>query len=385
LPFTLDPIPLDVIEKSITTLNQARLAKKQVFIMGEDGSHLLASFFACDLAKDKETDGWVVFQLGWTPEESELHGGTREHLPYRQVFIREFSSIVRPQDVLIIVSPDGNRPKTLHALQLAKRAGARSLAFTGLERGRLGLQAEINLHIPSETEDQFEDGVLILEYIINKALRAMNGRGQPEGGSLSDDKKESQLMALSTFERETSIDVNLSNRAKTVFEALYALSQELNQTVSRDQLIRRVLEVSVRVLGASSGSLVLYNEKGNACLAALAYEGKVDIYPFEHLMDILQRGLAGWVVQHRQPVLVTNTRNDRRWLRRSWEERDASRSAISTPLMSGKDVFGVLTLAHSEEDRFKEDDLILLGAIAVNVATLGGAILRMQNEKGQLE
>jgi len=72
LPFTLDPIPLDVVEKSITTLNQARLTKKQVFIMGENGSHLLASLIACDLAKDKEPDSWTIFQMGWTPEENEL-------------------------------------------------------------------------------------------------------------------------------------------------------------------------------------------------------------------------------------------------------------------------------------------------------------------------
>jgi hypothetical protein len=61
LPFTLDPIPLDLVEKSITTLNQARLAKKQVFIIGENGSHLLASP-SCDLAKDEEPDSWTVFQ-----------------------------------------------------------------------------------------------------------------------------------------------------------------------------------------------------------------------------------------------------------------------------------------------------------------------------------
>jgi GAF domain-containing protein len=179
--------------------------------------------------------------------------------------------------------------------------------------------------------------------------------------------------------------MNLSTRAKTVFEVLYALSQEANQTGGRDQLLKRVLEVGIQVLGASSGSLVLFDEKGNARQAALAYEGEVHIYPVEHLIDILQRGLAGWVVQHRQPVLVTNTRNDRRWLRRSWEERNASRSAISAPLMSGREVFGVLTLVHSEVDRFTEDDLVLLGAIAVNVATLGGKTLQVENEKNHFE
>jgi len=385
LPFTLDPIPLDVVEKSITTLNQAQLAKKQVFIMGENGSHFLASLLACDLAKDIEPNSWTIFQVGWTLEESEPPADTRGLLPYKQIFIRQFSSIVRSEDVLIIISPDGNRPKTLHALHLARKAGARSLAFTGLERGHLGLQAEINLHIPSETEEQFEDGVLILEHIIYKALREMNGVDQLQREYLPGDNSESPLAVQNTSGSEAATDMNLSNRAKIVFEALYALSQDANQTGGWEKLLRRVLEVSIQLLGANSGSLVLFDEKGNACQAVLAYEGQVHIYPVEHLIDILQRGLAGWVVQHRQPVLVTNTRNDRRWLRRSWEERNASRSAISAPLMAGGDVFGVLTLVHSEADRFSEDDLVLLGAIAVNVAVLGEKTLQVEKEKNHIE
>jgi len=162
--------------------------------------------------------------------------------------------------------------KSLHALQLGKKAGARCLAFTGLERGHLGLQAEINLHIPSETEEQFEDGVLILEHIIYKALREMNGMGQVPRDDVLRDNTELSLLTLSTSGSKAASDINLSTRAKTVFEALYALSQEANQREGRDHLLRRVLEVSIQVLEASSGSLVLFDEKGNACQAALAYE-----------------------------------------------------------------------------------------------------------------
>jgi sigma-B regulation protein RsbU (phosphoserine phosphatase) len=137
------------------------------------------------------------------------------------------------------------------------------------------------------------------------------------------------------------------------------------------------------VLGADSGSLVLFDEQGIACEAVMAYEGQVNIYPVEHVIDILQRGLAGWVVQHRQPVLIGNTRNDSRWLRRAWEEKSNSRSAISAPLVDGEYVFGVLTLVHSKADQFREDDLVLLGAIAVNASMLGGNTLRV-NQSGEV-
>jgi sigma-B regulation protein RsbU (phosphoserine phosphatase) len=95
----------------------------------------------------------------------------------------------------------------------------------------------------------------------------------------------------------------------------------------------------------------------------------------EQMVDILQRGLAGWVVRHRQPVLVGNTRADKRWLRRAWEENKSSRSAISAPLMEGEDILGVLTLAHSEPERFGEKDLSLLSSIAIQISFLNGGIL----------
>jgi len=382
LPFTLDPIPLDMVEKSINLLNRARMMNKQVFIMGENSGQLLASLFACDLAKEYRQDAWTIFHLDWVPEEGLPAVKTGDRLPYQQLFIRQFISHVRADDVLIVLSPDGNRPMTLHALQLAKKAGAHSLAITGIERGHLGLQAEINLHIPCETDEQFNDGVLILEHIILRALREITGTAQ-QGQAEADRYGRGWLTPASVTGSDAATDMNLSIRAKTVYGALHALGMETRQAVNRDHLLRQVLEVSIHVLGADSGSLVLFDEQGIAREAVLAYEGQVNIYPVEHVIDILQRGLAGWVVQHRQPVLIGNTRNDSRWLRRAWEEKSNSRSAISAPLMDGEYVFGVLTLVHSKTDQFREDDLVLLGAIAVNASMLGGNTLRV-NKAGEV-
>lgn len=169
--------------------------------------------------------------------------------------------------------------------------------------------------------------------------------------------------------------MNLSTHAKAVYEALYAMGQEATHIRSRDELLTRILEVSMEIFQADSGSLVLFDDKENACLAAVAYKQKIQILPVEHMVDILQRGLAGWVVRHRQPVLVGNTHADKRWLRRAWEENNTSRSAISAPLMDGEDILGVLTLVHSGPERFGEKDLSLLSSIAIQISFLNGGIL----------
>ena len=178
----------------------------------------------------------------------------------------------------------------------------------------------------------------------------------------------------------TGDDINLSIHAKTVFELLYGLNQEATQSRSRDQILKRVLEVSIQNLQAASGSLVLFDDQGNACEAILAFEDEVQICPVEQMADILQRGLAGWVFQHRRPVLVGNTRADRRWLRRAWEENTTSRSAISAPLMEGENVLAVLTLVHPEEERFGEKDLSILSSIMSQISLQSGGILGLSDE-----
>ena len=78
------------------------------------------------------------------------------------------------------------------------------------------------------------------------------------------------------------------------------------------------------------------------------------------------------MIEHRQGTVVPNTLDDPRWLRRSWEERNAApRSAISVPLITLNRVVGVLTLTHSPGGYFTDDDLALLTAVSSMISVIG--------------
>jgi GAF domain-containing protein len=88
-------------------------------------------------------------------------------------------------------------------------------------------------------------------------------------------------------------------------------------------------------------------------------------------METVRQGLAGWVFENGQPALVASTRDDPRWLPRSWDQTNGiSRSAVAVPLMDHDRVAGVLTLVQSSEGQFNQDHLILLAAIAVSASLL---------------
>jgi capsular exopolysaccharide synthesis family protein len=168
-----------------------------------------------------------------------------------------------------------------------------------------------------------------------------------------------------------------SDRAQASLELLLALSRELTAPAELGERLQRILQHTLEGIGASSGSIILLDEDGKVVEGALAYAGKVQRPTPEQLVDTVERGLAGWVLEHHQGALITNTREDARWLRREWDEgNDAARSAISIPLTTADGVFGVLTLVHPRPDQFTEDDLDLLTAIGVGLSFHGSSVLR---------
>ncbi len=156
-----------------------------------------------------------------------------------------------------------------------------------------------------------------------------------------------------------------TERDRASLDLLYAISRELAAQLDLRELLRRVLRLTIQSVGAATGSILVLDEEGDLAEGAFFYDGKMHDHSAEHLEATYKRGLAGWVVEHGETALVTSTLEDPRWLKRLPDEGDGdSRSAISAPLMAPSRIAGVVTLVHPQPDRFTEDDLALLKAIA---------------------
>jgi NtrC-family two-component system sensor histidine kinase KinB len=156
-----------------------------------------------------------------------------------------------------------------------------------------------------------------------------------------------------------------SEQTRASLDLLYSISRELAGQLNLRDLLQRILQLTLENVGAPSGSILVLDERGRVTEGALAFGGKVHDHTAEQLTDTYERGLAGWVVEHRRPAVVTSTRDDPRWLQRDAADGDGeSRSAICVPLMARDRVAGVLTLVHPEADHFSQDNLSLLSVIA---------------------
>jgi NtrC-family two-component system sensor histidine kinase KinB len=150
--------------------------------------------------------------------------------------------------------------------------------------------------------------------------------------------------------------------------ALFCLvARELNIHLDVDSVLRRVLMVLARAMDAADGGLYVFGESGDISHRLVIQDGQVQDGDDAHADMVLEKGLAGWVVHHRQGVLVANTAQDERWYPLAAAE--PPRSAMAVPLPAPAGIVGVLTLVHKQPGYFTGGDLAMLAAIADQMAT----------------
>jgi NtrC-family two-component system sensor histidine kinase KinB len=149
-------------------------------------------------------------------------------------------------------------------------------------------------------------------------------------------------------------------------ELLYHVSRELASDLELRPVLTRILFLSLNYVGGISGSIIVLDDQGKPIESAIVHTGQVYDRATRQLRATLDRGLAGWVVNNRQPVLVQDTSTDKRWLRRPDDapDRTGAKSALSVPLIVGDQLVGVITLVHPDPSFFDEEHLELVQAIA---------------------
>lgn len=162
-----------------------------------------------------------------------------------------------------------------------------------------------------------------------------------------------------------------NERSRASLDVLYAISRELATQVDIRELMQHVLRMTLETLGGTSGSIIVLDERGEAMEGVMIYDNKVQMQDAAQLAEVIDRGLAGWVIKHRRPAVLDDTHADERWVQRQNGGGGGSgpRSAVSVPLMSNDRVVGVLTLSHADVGHFTRDDLSMLTAIAVGLST----------------
>jgi len=93
-------------------------------------------------------------------------------------------------------------------------------------------------------------------------------------------------------------------RAQDQIELLYEITTHLNADLSLEKVMTNVLTQAIAKVGATRGSIFLLDEQGRVTHRILCRENLAPEVSSLVIREIMERGLAAWVLEHQEGALV---------------------------------------------------------------------------------
>jgi len=140
----------------------------------------------------------------------------------------------------------------------------------------------------------------------------------------------------------------------------------LMSTLDLDSVLQRVMQIATIEMNAEGTSIWLRNpDETLECRGASGHNS-------ERMLGIrieTGRGIAGWVVEHKQAILVPNAQTDPRLERKVDEQTQFhTRDIIAVPLIVRGASIGVLEATNKKQGQFSPTDLAWMEALAPTAA-----------------
>ncbi len=154
--------------------------------------------------------------------------------------------------------------------------------------------------------------------------------------------------------------------------------QYINRITDRDRLLKWLLEISVRAVEASTGSIMLHSEQTGELYIGYAM-GLSDVV-ISGTRQKVGSGIAGKVAETGETMLVHDLVDNP--LYRDGRERETISSSVSASLSVGNTLIGVLNISTSEGERkLDENDRATIDLLASKISPILAQHLRIDTEK----
>ncbi len=147
---------------------------------------------------------------------------------------------------------------------------------------------------------------------------------------------------------------------------LYHVALSFADVTDLNELLQRILETALRETDADRGSIMLLDDEMETLYIAAAVGLPADV--IEHHRQRVGEGIAGWVVQHRQPLILTEGEIPPFVL--PWLRGRNAYSSVSVPMIHQGTSLGVLNLTKSPGNPpFLAGDVEFITILASQAAT----------------
>jgi len=143
----------------------------------------------------------------------------------------------------------------------------------------------------------------------------------------------------------------------------------VNSVLNLEQLLEVIIDTATRMMEAKASSLLLLDEKTQKLYFKVATGEKSDqVRQFEVKVG---EGIAGYVAQKGEPLLIPDVRKDPRWDKKISESVGFKTTSIAcVPLKADNKIIGVFEIIDKQDGSpIREDDMKMLSVIADMAST----------------
>jgi len=141
---------IETIATAAEMITRALKRNGRVYICGNGGSAADAQHIASELVGRFERERRPLPAVAMTTDTSIITSLSNDY-EYKNVFAKQVDALVKRGDVLWAISTSGTSANIIAAAKLAKKKGAKVLAFTGISGSKLEKMADICFCANSES------------------------------------------------------------------------------------------------------------------------------------------------------------------------------------------------------------------------------------------
>lgn len=162
-------------------------------------------------------------------------------------------------------------------------------------------------------------------------------------------------------------NIELLNKKVTHFQKLLEISAYLHSTLNIETLIKRALAVSKDVFESEDASLMLWDEEKQYLY--FEYIESSAAQALKNLKIKKGEGIAGFVLQNGNPVIVNDAEKDPRFSKKGDAVSNIkTRNILCAPLVAENKTIGVIEIINKKNGEFADEDQFLCTALANIIA-----------------
>jgi GAF domain-containing protein len=149
---------------------------------------------------------------------------------------------------------------------------------------------------------------------------------------------------------------------------LVEIAQQLNSTLKLDELLSLIMNSAAELLDAETSSLLLLDDETGELTVEMATGEPAPAVEKQRVPAGV--GIAGWVVEHDEPLVVDRPQEDARFYGGIDEKSGfETRNLLAVPLRTKERVIGAVEVINKREGGFADKDVTLATALANQAAT----------------